>query len=1702
MESTVQFSSIVWRMLYAKRLRRHPIIAVMEVVVPLLPFIFIEDLKQNVDESSFVNSIIYPVFTPDLEDIGFDAIYMGPDNDYCRYMKSRINQAVVGTPTIIVPEESDLVSLFMSPNISDNALGLFFKDRQHEGTISTYMDYMMLFSSGIFHFRQSMKEKPLSGPSVEQDEVSMRVTAVQAVVEMAHIMRYQNQSLGRPSEFLPLKVRRRQFPFPTYHEDADNLMFMMPLRLYFSFIFSFCVIVARIVEERASGMQGLTRLLGLSRARFWVSVYVTNMCVWLFACLLILTIMTKVEGYTGVPFLFRTEPSIVYYAMALFCSGYVLLAMLIALFFKEASFGTSFAISIWTATGLIPFLYFHWVRRSVTLYAQMSRHVKLFTAGIPLHGLYYIFRVSELYESYETTFDWPKVYTFALSKDNVSPFEIMISMGICSIICAFLLWYLEVVLPWTSTAPLPLYFPFMWSYWAPPESELQGTGSRESKTSKESEESSLAGHFEEEPRHLLLVLETNSISKKYHKKLVVNHVSIRLYQNQVFVLLGHSGSGKTTLSQMIAGLVRPSSGTAVIEGFDLMTHYLDAILDVSICPQKNVLYDELTLHEHLYYFAKIQGLTLDVLVEQIDIVVKQLRLADALKLYPRAMNCGLKRKLCMAIAVIAEPKILILDEPTAGLDVVTRHEIWEVIQKVRRTCTILLTTGDVEEADMLGDRIAIIADGSIRCCGSPGFLKTQFGTGYHLMIRKRPKVCNVDAILLVARAYIPMAQIASDAGGILRIALGVSTSECFSEMFKVLERFKPKLGIGELSVGITTMEDVYVKIASELAAQRPYQARDEDDDSDSNSIPSMEEADYESVREMCSKRALKASVLKQIRALLTKRVHYICKQWYIAVIGIVLPALLFAIEFLVVPGQTEKSHSETEFEYSLTKFFDNPGEWKAIMSTDDAMTQLSRRSYVTLIEEKAYDVLTIRDIPEYLVELGSQDFRQYSKYLVGGQFYNSASEGLVAIAWYSGEAYHTAPISMNLVHTALLRNVGNEANTDIKVTVRIAQTSLPSTRGFNLNTIYATRKLLTQVTLFGISLAILTTTFGIFPVVDRVTKSKHLQLMTGLSSGTYWFANFLFDFFCYLLSVAGMVMMFQFIHHEFVETMFSGIVTIFALYGICAIPLTYLLSFATHSTAMIVCVLIICTFFSSMMTASLYIVAEALKRDTGVHIADLVKRLSPLMSVNPPYAIVSSFLSTAQRMLLKELCESHIIEEYRYICPHPGSDVPSQDVKSEFAQYCCDRFNAVNRTRVPEVPLTFQITTSKLVLTIEAIIAFLVLAYIDSSSFGQLRTFVHTKVSKKNVVNAEMEEDVKKEESRARSLVTSRKFIKDQIGVLELTKGHKGRYAVNNISFVVRQGEILGVLGGYGAGKTTMFRLLTADVPADKGQALINTPGGIYSLRGSIKDWQSNIGYCPEHDGFLQQLTAWDMMLLFARLRGLPESIISEVVVQFIRIVDLEKIMYDRIETYSGGSRRKLSLGLALIGLPPIVVLDEPTTGMDFVSRKKIWTALKNLQAYAHTAVIMSSHSIEECEELCNRIMIMMDGQIQCLGSIPHLKAKFTQGFTMTLKTHMEFREDEEYMKKVLKTVHATFPTSKLQESYEGHLEYHLPSSSLTWSQMFSLLEFLRKKLNLLDAMLRNTTLDQIYVTLAKKEVGRRVDFDEYGEDQEDECEL
>ena len=290
------------------------------------------------------------------------------------------------------------------------------------------------------------------------------------------------------------------------------------------------------------------------------------------------------------------------------------------------------------------------------------------------------------------------------------------------------------------------------------------------------------------------------------------------------------------------------------------------------------------------------------------------------------------------------------------------------------------------------------------------------------------------------------------------------------------------------------------------------------------------------------------------------------------------------------------------------------------------------------------------------------------------------------------------------------------------------------------------------------------------------------------------------------------------------------------------------------------------------------------------------------------------------------------------------------------------------------------------------------------------------------------DDDVLAEQAR----VTEGGAEDDLIVVKNLVKQYdNGKLAVNNISFGIPAGQCFGLLGINGAGKTTTMGMLTAEFPPSSGDA---TLAG-FSVTNEPEKTRRRVGYCPQFDAHFTNLTGREHVELYASIKGIPKDMIVEAASHKLKEVGLSDEDSDRLcMGYSGGMKRRLSLACATIGQPQIVFLDECSTGVDPVARREIWQMISdmvtggNLPKEERTSVILTTHSMEECEALCPQIAIMAGGKIRCLGSAQHLKSKFGQGYQVEMKIKNVDRKDSDYLENVQKLAQAC--------------EINLPSSS------------------------------------------------------------
>ncbi|NXA50003.1 ABCAD protein, partial [Nothocercus julius] len=242
----------------------------------------------------------------------------------------------------------------------------------------------------------------------------------------------------------------------------------------------------------------------------------------------------------------------------------------------------------------------------------------------------------------------------------------------------------------------------------------------------------------------------------------VKDLSLTFHQGQITALLGPNGAGKTTVISLLTGLYPPSSGTIIINGKDIRTDLAAIRTELGVCPQYDVLFDTLTVREHLLLYGSVKApiWTAKQLDQEVSGALEDVDLSQHQNKPVRALSGGMKRRLSIAISFIGNSRTVVLDEPTAGVDPCSRRSIWDVLLKYKAGCTLIFTTHHLDEAEVLSDHIAILQHGQLKCSGSPAHLRETYGQGHSLTLIKK----HIVQVTSLVQSHIPEAFLKESSG--------------------------------------------------------------------------------------------------------------------------------------------------------------------------------------------------------------------------------------------------------------------------------------------------------------------------------------------------------------------------------------------------------------------------------------------------------------------------------------------------------------------------------------------------------------------------------------------------------------------------------------------------------------------------------------------------------------------------------------------------------------------------------------------------------------------------------------------------------------------------------------------------------------------------------------------------------------------------
>lgn len=609
-------------------------------------------------------------------------------------------------------------------------------------------------------------------------------------------------------------------------------------------------------------------------------------------------------------------------------------------------------------------------------------------------------------------------------------------------------------------------------------------------------------------------------------------------------------------------MLTPTTGTAILNKHDIRTDIDLARQSLGLCPQHNILFDELTVREHLIFFCRLKGVNKKEAVEdEINKYVSLLDFNDKIDALSKTLSGGQKRKLSIGIALAGGSNIIMLDEPTSGLDASARRSLWNLLIEEKKGRTILLTTHHMDEADVLGDRIAIMNNGQLQTVGSSFFLKKRFGSGYKLICVKK-EGCNANQILKVLKDFVPDAHLDSDAQTEAIFILNEDHLPTFPKMFEKIEKLTKNLKISSFGLSLTTLEEVFMKVG----ADRPT----------GNSVPHTENVNFNGF--IPTEKVTGFTLLMyQFYAIILKKFHFTRRNFYpIGWLILVTAGLMYV--FLVVPIEFDSPYyydNTVPEDVSLSHF----NETETGVANDGSNPNLFE-NYASLFNDK--DVIEeVDNFEDYIL----QKYRISSQGTYERNLFGLTLNAGTVTAWVQSSrlTYYLQILGINIIHRAILKSVAGK-EFDIKLSIK--PFNIPAFIEFNAeegmllkqdnpedevgdsveDQLSFSAKIVNFLLMF-IMFYLLTcywpSIFIAIKVKERTTRAKLLQFISGANRFVYWTASFIIDYIVLTLTMYIIVGVVALTHRPFFRTVdqLGTVMIIFLAYGFSAIPFIYMASF-------------------------------------------------------------------------------------------------------------------------------------------------------------------------------------------------------------------------------------------------------------------------------------------------------------------------------------------------------------------------------------------------------------------------------------------------------------------------------------------------------------------------------------------------------------
>ena len=1468
---------------------------------------------------------------------------------------------------------------------NDICFGVSFS---HDNDINNYnyslhfFDFDKIGNEGIRDISSSSKgmfDKFQIGPDLESYKVYTN-GAFNYMMKIIneYILRKETGNSKASLSYAVLPMKFTDYRFDMY---GQYFGYIISIVIIVAYMFPISLYVYKMVGEKESRIKEGMKIMGLGETEYFFSYFIQYFIISIFVSFINSVIFKKILA--SIPLYF------IYFVIFLFSLN----------IFSLIYFFQSFIDKTRIAIVLSLVLYFIMYCLSLAcMFEETSFKIKSFLSIFPPVNLNLGIL---LFSKFEYHFKKFKNTDFTIRYINYSLFDVYISFIIDFFLYLFLGYYFHNVLPHDFGIRKPWYFLCSKGYWYKNKNrkfynfeeklEFGEFNTQESNLLEEEKENYIDQlnikyrqlNEEINNKNENDVFEIRNLVKIFDDgKKAVNGINLNFYKDEIFALLGQNGAGKTTFISMLTGMYESTEGKAIYNGYNILdSNNIDIFREkLGICPQHDILFEDLNVREHLEMFAIFKGCSEEKMKIEVSKSLNDFQINDIQYTLARNLSGGQRRKLSIAISLIGGSQIIFLDEPSSGMDIVSRRNLWKILKNQCEGKIIILTTHYMEEASSLGKRIGFISEGKMKCIGSPFFLIDKYGKYMSVNVIKEENADDVKIISFVQnQAKNIKYEILSEE---IMFRIPVKDDENsekfeFSKFFKNLDENINELKIKSYNVSMPTLEDVFLNVATE----ENKKAKEEKEKELLIQIENTKILLSTDIRESFSKKEkFKNDFLINMkrRFLITIRDF---KGLLIEVFGPILLVLLglglshfeiniqskpYQIGDLSVIGKQKiifsslggNKYNEYLEEDPLVIF-------EEINFNNNTNRKIISRDFI----EKVYNITyKYEENINYEVDMINENYIGYYASLL---MFSDNSNQYEFLMLLNARVKQTVPIYTHYFLKSLIQNECKKRGKN--VTINYTHYPMPVTIDVKEQTSMV--KNIAIIFFVSIAFGMLPVNFVSILVKERTNNSKHLMKITGLNMLSYWAVNYIFEFIKYYFT-AGICLYLLYIYGFYRKYLYI----LYLTYGPGMISLTYAISlfFENESNAQIFVILL--NFILGDL-GSIVILGLRTNSDT----LELGKKIEYILALVPSFCFDFSF-----NLLLNQ--GAIFIRNYYRI---------------EYTNFKGDEM--IKHFNLMLVLIIFS--------SLECIIYTILFIIIE------YRSYLFKKPKDKILLSEITDDGVKKEikkvntkeemllpyENKNKNNVFSENIINSSINennlvvkVRNLQKiygneclNQKKNIAIKNLNFCVGEGECFGLLGLNGAGKTTTFKCITQEISHDNGEIFIYGK----DINGKYNELNKLVGYCPQFNAIFENLTVYENLEFYAIIKGIKKSYIKQLVTFMIVELSLTEFTNKISGNLSGGNKRKLSVAISMIGNPPIILLDEPSTGMDPEARRFMWSVIHKMSTNGRkSSVILTTNSMDEAESLCKRIGIMINGELVCLGTSNEIKEKYGYGYEANVR--------------------------------------------------------------------------------------------------------